>query len=76
MIILHYLTAAFDTVEHSTLLQRLELSYGIGASAISWFNGRTEFVRCQPCSCVCGSPLHGLSAAVDQVARHTSTLVC
>ena len=44
------LSAAFDTVDHSTLLRRLEVSYGIGDTAISWFasylDGRTQYVRC------------------------------
>jgi len=31
------LSAAFDSVDHATLLQRLRISYGIGGSVISWF---------------------------------------
>ena len=31
------MTAAFDTVDHSILLQRLERSYGISGNALQWF---------------------------------------
>ena len=31
------LTAAFDIIEHSVLLQRLEKYYGISATALEWF---------------------------------------
>ena len=44
------LSAAFDTVDHATLLRRLNVSYGLGGRVISWFKsyleGRTQFVRC------------------------------
>ena len=43
------LSAAFDTVDHATLLRRLELSYGIRGTALSWLRSylseRTQFVR-------------------------------
>jgi len=43
------LSAAFDTVDHATLLRRLELSYGIRGTALSWFKSylseRTQFIR-------------------------------
>ena len=31
------LSAAFDTLDHSILLKRLEMSFGIKGSALSWF---------------------------------------
>lgn len=43
------LSAAFDTVDHATLLRRLDVTYGIRGRALSWFSsylsGRTQFVR-------------------------------
>jgi len=43
------LSAAFDSVDHATLLQRLQISYGLGGSVIAWFasylNSRTQYVR-------------------------------
>jgi len=45
------LAAAFDTVDHSTLLRRLRTSYGFGDSVFAWFasflDGRTPHVRCR-----------------------------
>jgi hypothetical protein len=50
MLTLLDLSAAFDTVDHATLLRRLEISYGIGGAVLDWFrsflDGRTQYVRC------------------------------
>jgi len=44
------LSAAFDTVDHATLLRRLRVSYDLGGAIIDWFTsyleGRTQYVRC------------------------------
>jgi hypothetical protein len=44
------LSVAFDTVDHATLLRRLDVSYSLGGTVFSWFtsylDGRTQFVRC------------------------------
>jgi len=43
------LSAAFDSVYHVTLLQRLQISYGLGRSIIAWFasylQNRNPYVR-------------------------------
>jgi len=43
------LSAAFDSVDHDTLLQRLQTYYGLGGNVIAWFasylTGRTQYVR-------------------------------
>ena len=43
------MSAAFDSVDHDTLLQRLQTSYGLGGNVIAWFasylTGRTQYVR-------------------------------
>jgi hypothetical protein len=59
------LSAAFDTVDHVTLLRRLQVSYGIRGSVLGWFSSylssRTQFVRgrkstSNPQPVVCGVP--------------------
>ena len=42
------LSAAVDTVDHETLLRRLELTFGVSGNALSWLaylSGREYFVR-------------------------------
>ena len=47
------LSAAFDTVDHAILLDRLRITFGVRDAALNWFrsylSGRLQFVRC------CGS---------------------
>ena len=59
------LSAACDTVDHATLLHRLDASYCLRGVVLSWFNcyldGHTQFVRCgskesKPSRVVCGVP--------------------
>jgi len=44
------LSAAFDTIDHATLLHCLSATYGIGSVLINWFtsylDGRTQSVHC------------------------------
>ena len=43
------LSAAFDTVDHATLLKRMEISYGLKGRLLSWFRsyltGRKQSVQ-------------------------------
>ena len=43
------LSAAFDSIDHSTLLQRFRISYGIDGTVLDWItsylSGRTQHVR-------------------------------
>jgi len=59
------LSAAFDTVDHATLLKRLEISYGLKGHLLGWFEsyltGREQYVRCGnsrslPTLILCGVP--------------------
>ena len=63
VLVLLDLSAAFDTVDHDTLLRRLRRSYGLGGRVHDWFrsylSGRFQSVRCggsssTPTKLVCG----------------------
>ena len=49
------LSAAFDTVDHSVLIRRLEMSYGIHSTVpecfLTYLEQRVQYVRFRGCSC-------------------------
>jgi hypothetical protein len=59
------LSAAFDTVDHDVLLERLSRSFGVSGDALEWFrsylSGRSQYVRCggdisDVADVICGVP--------------------
>ena len=58
------LSAAFDSVDHATLLQRLNKSYGINGVVINWFSSylddRSQYVRCSKSSSTKSKLLYGV----------------
>jgi len=64
MLTLLDLSAAFDSVDHNTLLQRLRKSYGLGGKVIDWFTSylgnRKQQVRTTTSSSVPSAVLFGV----------------
>ena len=57
-------SAAFNTVDHATLLHRLDVSYGVRDYALKWFtsylDGRCQFVRCGASTSAAKTVLYGV----------------
>ena len=57
------LSAAFDSVDHAALLQRLNKSYGIKGDVINWFSSylddRSQCVRCSQSTSTTSKLLYG-----------------
>jgi len=64
MLTLFVLSAAFDTVDHKTLLHRLEVPYGVSDTVHRWFvsylSRRSQFVRCGSASSLTKAVLFGV----------------
>ena len=64
MLTLLDLSAAFDSVDHDTLLKRLQKSYGLGGVVVSWFTSyladRTQFVKSSASSSMPSAVLYGV----------------
>ena len=49
LIVFFYLSAAYDTVDHSLLLSRIQSMFAVSGDALSWFasylTGRTQSVK-------------------------------
>jgi len=78
-------SAAFDTVDHGILLERLRVTFGVDNSALSWFRsylaGRQQHVRCSgKCSAltdvICGVPRVGPLAGTLYSLHYWSGVDC
>ena len=75
------LSAAFDTVDHATLLRRLKSSYGIGGSVLEWFtsylSGRIQSVCYRMSTSMQGPTSPGLcpAASLCSIRRSVSPAV-
>jgi len=60
------MSAAFDSVDHATLLQRLNISYGFDGTVIHWFTSYLSGHAQRVCSAGSTNPLSTLSCGVPQ----------
>ena len=64
VIVLLHLSAAFDTIDHTIFINRLESYYGLSKSALSWFSlyltDRTQKVVISDCESHCHTPTCGV----------------
>jgi len=64
MLTLLDLSAAFDSVDHDTLLKQLQKSYGLDGVVVSWFisylAGRTQFVKSSASTSMPSAVLYGV----------------
>ena len=73
------LSAAFNSVDHDILLQRLQMSYGLGGGVLGWFrsylNGRTQYVRSSTTSSTPSSVLYGVPQGSILFLLYTADLL-
>jgi len=64
LLTLNDLSAAFDTVDHTILLRRLHMTYGLEQDVLLWFKSylteRTKSVRCAASTSAISSVKFGL----------------
>jgi hypothetical protein len=58
------LSAAFDTIDHSTLLSRLYINFGVAGAALSWISAHTSLVEVNASLLVTATPMTSLSLPV------------
>ncbi|PVD19467.1 hypothetical protein C0Q70_19956 [Pomacea canaliculata] len=84
LVVLLDLSAAFDVIDHSTLLTRLQMEVGIGGSALQWFHSylsdRTQRVMVNQASSVtvpllCGVPQGSVLGPVYFLFTHLSLVL-
>ena len=73
------LSAAFDTVNHSLLLSRLENSFGITGTVLQWFHsylcGRSQFVEINDTKSSVRDLTMGVLSLVPYVTLHRNLML-